>query len=188
MESEPFIGGDTPLQTPFGASEARQEERAADAGVSDGNRRRKVMNGEPSNDLVMSAYARIPANRFSTRFWGFTFPRGAQLPTLPTARACSGKRFRPTVIVSWQRIWLPEWTAEIFLTGTVKLTCVVFDPPYMHSPGGTASRGSGPVRKVLQEQRHPGTAPHPSTMKPCWNSTTIPLRKRPGFSATAVCS
>ena len=107
-------------------------------------RGRVVHNGSPTNDLVLSAYSdgndRI-------------FPRILDLYVSPdsvVADVTYGKG------VFWRRV--PEDRYELrstdILDGTDcrelpyrdgSVDCVVLDPPYMHSPGGTAHDGRPPM-------------------------------------------
>ncbi len=52
-----------------------------------------------------------------------------------------------------------------------KIDCVVLDPPYMHSPGGTAHTGHKPFEAHC---RNNGTGLVANTMKRCWG----PLPRR----------
>lgn len=104
-------------------------------GTSDG--KRHVRNGVPTTDLVLSAY--IAPNES-------VFPRILGLYVAPgsiVADVTFGKG------VFWNNIAPDEYT--LFATDIADgvdcrdlpyadetIDCVVFDPPYMHSPGGTA--------------------------------------------------
>ena len=99
--------------------------------------RRRVRNGQPTNELVLSAY--VGGNED-------TFPHILDLYVAPgslVADVTFGKG------VFWRNV--PEERYELLATdiqtgvdcrdlpyadGTID--CVVLDPPYMHSPGGTA--------------------------------------------------
>ncbi len=99
--------------------------------------RRRVRNGQPTNELVFSAY--VGGNED-------TFPHILDLYVAPgslVADVTFGKG------VFWRKV--PEERYELLATdiqtgvdcrdlpyedGTID--CVVIDPPYMHSPGGTA--------------------------------------------------
>ena len=99
--------------------------------------RRRVRNGQPTNELAFSAY--VGGNED-------TFPHILDLYVAPGSRVADvtfGKG------VFWRNV--PEERYELLATdiqtgvdcrdlpyenGTID--CVVLDPPYMHSPGGTA--------------------------------------------------
>ena len=99
--------------------------------------RRRVRNGRPTNDLVHSAYAETNER---------VFPRILSLYVAPhstVADVTYGKG------VFWRNV--PEDTYRLLPTdiqdgvdcrnlpyGDGAIDCVVLDPPYMHSPGGTA--------------------------------------------------
>ena len=98
---------------------------------------RRVHNGAPTNDLVLSAYA--DGNER-------TFPRVLDLYVIPgsvVADVTYGKG------VFWRHV--PEGRYELRATDIQdgvdcrdlpyadgEIDCVILDPPYMHSPGGTA--------------------------------------------------
>lgn len=99
--------------------------------------RRRVRNGDATNDLIHSAY--VDTN-------DGLFPKIVQLYVKPrsvVADVTYGKG------VFWSRI--PDGTYDLRATdirdgvdcrdlpyGDGEIDCVVLDPPYMHSPGGTA--------------------------------------------------
>ncbi len=100
-------------------------------------KKRKVKNGKPSNELVLSAY---------TEGNDSVFPHILRLYVKPgscVADVTYGKG------VFWKAIPKGEYNLKAtdiqdgvdcrslpYKYG--KLDCVVFDPPYMHSPGGSA--------------------------------------------------
>ena len=99
--------------------------------------RRRVRNGKPANDLVFSAY--MEGNED-------VFPRILSLYVAPQSKVADvtyGKG------VFWRNV--PEDAYRLFPTDIHdgvdcrdlpyedgEIDCVVLDPPYMHSPGGTA--------------------------------------------------
>ena len=99
--------------------------------------RRRVRNGKPTNDLVHSAYTEGNED---------VFPRILSLYVAPDSTVADvtyGKG------VFWRRV--PKDTYRLLPTdiqhgvdcrdlpyGDGEIDCVVLDPPYMHSPGGTA--------------------------------------------------
>jgi DNA modification methylase len=102
-----------------------------------GRSRRRVRNGQPTNELVFSAY--VGGNED-------TFPHILDLYVTPGSRVADvtfGKG------VFWRNV--PEERYELLATDIqdevdcralpytdATIDCVVLDPPYMHSPGGTA--------------------------------------------------
>lgn len=105
--------------------------------------KRQVKNGEPTNDLIRSAYADGNDR---------TFPRILSLYVTPgsvVADVTFGKG------VFWRRV--PPDQYELLATdiqdgvdcrdlpyGDSSIDCVVLDPPYMHTPGGTAHEAHAP--------------------------------------------
>ena len=99
--------------------------------------RRRVQNGSPSNNLVLSAYSDGNDKLFSRILALYLKPKSI------VADVTFGKG------VFWRNI--PDGRYDLrptdMLTGTDcrdlpyadgEIDCVVLDPPYMHSPGGTA--------------------------------------------------
>lgn len=108
--------------------------------------KRQVKNGEPTNDLIRSAYADGNDR---------TFPRILNLYVAPgsvVADVTFGKG------VFWRRV--PPNQYELLATdiqsgvdcrdlpyGDSSIDCVVLDPPYMHTPGGTAHEAHTPFEE-----------------------------------------
>ena len=99
--------------------------------------RRRVRNGEPTNDLIVSAY--VAGNED-------VFPRVLDLYVAPGS-TIADVTFGMGVF--WRKI--PAGYYEVLPSdlergidcrelpyGTDEIDCVVLDPPYMHSPGGSA--------------------------------------------------
>ena len=117
--------------------------RSAEVEFRDASPSRKVRNGTPTNDLVQSAF--LDGN-------DAVFPKVLDLYVNPgsiVADVTFGKG------VFWRRI--PKDRYELCATdiqdgidcrelpyGEGEIDCVVLDPPYMHSPGGTAHSGQAP--------------------------------------------
>ena len=105
--------------------------------------RRVVVNGAPSNDLVLSAYADSNEE---------IFPKILALYVAPgsvVADVTYGKG------VFWKHVDLDQYRllpsdivdgtdCRELPYGDGEIDCVVLDPPYMHSPGGTAHSNHGP--------------------------------------------
>jgi len=108
--------------------------------------KRQVKNGEPLNDLVLSAYSDGNDR---------TFPRILRLYVAPgstIADVTYGKG------VFWRRV--PSDQYELLATDIQDgvdcrdlpykdrtIDCVVLDPPYMHTPGGTAHKAHAPFEE-----------------------------------------
>lgn len=108
--------------------------------------KRQVRNGRPTNDLILSAY---------TDGNDRTFPRVLDLYVAPgsvVADVTFGKG------VFWRRV--PSGQYELLATDIQdgidcrdlpyedgSIDCVVLDPPYMHTPGGTAHKPHAPFEE-----------------------------------------
>ena len=117
--------------------------------AGDSNSKRIVRNGVPTNDLVLSAYA--AANEE-------VFPKILDLYVAPdsvVADVTFGKG------VFWNRVESGRYNLlkSDITTGTDcrdlpyedgSIDCVVFDPPYMHSPGGTAYSSQRPYERYYR--------------------------------------
>lgn len=114
---------------------------------------RVVANGSPRNDLIQSAH--VDGN-------GGVFPRVLDLYVLPGSRVADvtygkGAFWREVPDGRYQLL------ASDILTGVDcralpyadgSLDCVVLDPPYMHSPGGTAhASGHAPMERYYGNNR-----------------------------------
>lgn len=101
---------------------------------------RKSPAGRSTNDLVRSAYAG-PNDEVFPLVMSLYVPKGARVADVTYGKG-----------VFWRRI--PEGEYELLASdlaggtdcrdlpyGDGSLDCVVFDPPYMHTPGGTAHAG-----------------------------------------------
>lgn len=137
------------MQIPFEASPVRQEERTITPGSSHGHRRRKVMNGEPSNDLVMSAYAGSSESIFP-KILGLYVLAGSAVADITYGKGVFWKE----VPLNQYRLLATDIASGVDCRslpyGDGEIDCVVFDPPYMHSPGGTAHEGQGPFEKYYK--------------------------------------
>ena len=114
--------------------------------------KRTVKNGTPTNDLVLSAYTE-PNER--------VFPKILSLYVTPgsvVADVTYGKG------VFWKHV--PQEAYRLLATDLTdgvdcrdlpyedgKIDCLVFDPPYMHSPGGTAHSGHQPYEDYYRNNR-----------------------------------
>ena len=148
--------------------------------------RRRVRNGKPTNDLVFSAYAEGNDDVFRHVIGLYVAPGSI------VADVTYGKG------VFWRRI--PENLYRLrpsdILTGVDcrdlpymdgEIDCVVLDPPYMHSPGGTAHTVHQAFEAPLPEQPYPGTELQRNTMRQSYHSTKMLLWKRIGYYVSAAC-
>ena len=114
--------------------------------------RRTVKNGDPTNDLTLTAYAEGNDR---------VFPRILRLYVKPgstVADVTYGKG------VFWKRIPATEYDLRAtdiqdgtdcreLPYGAGEIDCVVLDPPYMHSPGGTAHGTHTPFEDHYRNNR-----------------------------------
>ncbi len=99
--------------------------------------RRQVRNGEPTNDLVFSAYVDNNADVFP-QILSLYVPAGCAV-----ADVTFGKGVFWRNVPSGRYILLPTDLEDgidcrELPYEDVSIDCVVLDPPYMHTPGGTA--------------------------------------------------
>lgn len=112
-------------------------------------RKRTVRNGSPSNDLVLSATAGSNEALFP------------QVLDLYVAKGCTVADVTYGKGVFWRNI--PKTQYRLLATDLIDgvdcrdlpyedgaIDCVVFDPPYMHSPGGTTHRGLDAFEKYYR--------------------------------------
>ena len=110
------------------------------------SRTRVVRNGQPTNKLVYSAYAE--SNEY-------VFPRILSL-YVPLGGVVADVTYGEGVF--WRRVPVGDYflLKSDIMTGTdcrelpyedSDIDCVVLDPPYMHSPGGTAHLGQSAFEK-----------------------------------------
>ena len=105
--------------------------------TAQGARKRRVRNGEPTNDLVFSAYGDGNDKTFP-RILDLYVNKGSTIADVTYGKG-----------VFWRHV--PDDRYEVLATDIqagvdcrdlpyedCEIDCVVLDPPYMHSPGGTA--------------------------------------------------
>ena len=108
--------------------------------------KRAVLNGQSTNDLVFSAFT-DSNDRVFPRVLGLYVSPGSVVADVTFGKG-----------VFWRRI--PEDQYALMATDIQhgvdcrdlpyhdgEIDCVVLDPPYMHSPGGTAHRGHAPFER-----------------------------------------
>ena len=111
--------------------------------------KRVVRNGVPRNDLVLSAY-QAPNEDVFPEVLDLYVPAGSVVADVTYGKGVFWKnveqgkyRLRPTDITDGTDCRaLPYKDGEI--------DCVVFDPPYMHSPGGTAYSSHRPYENYYR--------------------------------------
>lgn len=139
--------GDTAVQTAFPDTD---HERDRD--------QRYVRNGNPTNDLVFSAYVGGNENVFPNILSLYVAPKSV------IADVTYGRG------VFWRNV--PEDRYKVLPTDILQgvdcrdlpyedgeIDCVVLDPPYMHSPGGTAHTGHSAFERHYRNNRTGNNTP-----------------------------
>ena len=111
--------------------------------------KRTVKNGAPSNDLVLSAATGSNQKLFPKILSLYVAP-GSTVADVTYGQGVFWKNIQP----DRYRLLATDLTGGVdsrdlpYKDGTID--CVVFDPPYMHSPGGTAHNGHDPFEKYYR--------------------------------------
>lgn len=102
--------------------------------------RRKVQNGSPTNNLVRSAYVAANAKVFPLILGLYVAP-GSIVADVTYGKGAFWRDVPPGEYDLWATDMLDgvDCRELPYRDGTVD--CVVLDPPYMHSPGGSTHRG-----------------------------------------------
>ena len=140
---------------------------------------RHVRNGKPTNDLVLSAYTEGNEDVFHRILGLYVAPQST------VADVTYGKG------VFWRNV--PEAAYRVFPTDILggvdcrdlpytdgEIDCVVLDPPYMHSPGGTAHTGHPAFER---HYRNNGTGNRTDTK---YHDAVLALYKDAGVEAYRV--
>src|SRR5688500_4094056 len=101
---------------------------------------KRVANGIATNDLIFSAHTAGNESVF-THVLSLYVPKGCIVADITYGKG-----------VFWKRVTKSDYTLEATDLNTgvdcrklpyeaASVDCVVFDPPYMHTPGGTAHQG-----------------------------------------------
>ena len=117
--------------------------------LSPGKRRRSVTNGDPSNDLVLSAYTGSNESLFP-KILELYVPPGSVVADVTYGKGV----FWNKVPTNRYRVLATDLTGGIDCRNLPykdgEIDCIVFDPPYMHSPGGTAHEGHEPFERYYK--------------------------------------
>jgi hypothetical protein len=118
---------------------------------------RRVRNGKPSNDLVFSAMQGGNDELFPQILSLYVEP-GSTIADITYGKGIFWKKVdaKKFILKKTDLATGTNCTSLPYRTGSID--CVVFDPPYMHTPGGTAHVGH---QHYEQYYRNNGTA-HPS--------------------------
>ena len=111
--------------------------------------KRTVNNGEPSTDLVLSAYEGSNESLFP-KILELYVPPGSTVADITYGKGVFWKK----IPIDRYRLLPTDLTDGVdcrnlpYKDGDID--CVVFDPPYMHSPGGTAYEGHEPFERYYK--------------------------------------
>ncbi|MCY4173632.1 MAG: DNA methyltransferase [Cyanobacteria bacterium MAG CAR3_bin_5] len=100
-------------------------------------RRRRVANGEPRNDLVFSAHTDGNDDVFP-RILGLYVAPGSIVADVTYGKGVFWKRIPKSLYKLKQSDIIDGIDCRDLPYKDGEIDCVVLDPPYMHSPGGTA--------------------------------------------------
>ena len=111
--------------------------------------KRTVKNGALSNDLVLSAALGINEDIFPSVLSLYAVP-GSTIADITYGRGVFWRNVPPDRyrLLATDLIGGVDSRALPYKDG--EIDCVVFDPPYMHSPGGTAHRGHKPFERYYR--------------------------------------
>jgi len=141
--------------------------------------KRIVKNGEPTNDLIFSSYADVNCNVFpkildlyvppGSTIADVTYGKGAFWKKIPANKY---KLLATDILQGVDCRNLPYKDGEI--------DCVVLDPPYMHSPGGTAHS----VHKQFEDHYRNNRTGNKTTKK--YHEAVLDLYQKAGKEAFRV--
>ena len=111
--------------------------------------KRTVKNGAPSNDLVLSAALGTNEDIFPSVLSLYAAP-GSTVADITYGRGVFWRNVPPDRyrLLATDLIGGVDSRALPYRDG--EIDCVVFDPPYMYSPGGTAHRGHKPFERYYR--------------------------------------
>jgi len=117
--------------------------------------KRKVVNGAPSNELVLSSYT---ANNDAVfpKILDLYVKRGGTVADVTFGKGVFWRRVPPNRydILPTDILTGTDCRALPYADGSID--CVVLDPPYMHSPGGTAHSGQTPFESYYRNNQANG--------------------------------
>ena len=110
---------------------------------------RVVRNGIPRNDLVLSSYEAPNENVFP-KILGLYVAPGSTIADVTYGKGVFWNKVSPGTydLLPTDIMTGTDCRALPYEDGTID--CVVFDPPYMHSPGGTAHSGHQPYESYYK--------------------------------------
>jgi hypothetical protein len=114
--------------------------------------KRVVLNGAPSNDLVLSAYADSNEEIFPKILALYVAP-GSVVADVTYGKGVFWKHVDPDQYRLLPSDIVDGTDCRDLPYGDGEIDCVVLDPPYMHSPGGTAHSNHSPYEDYYRNNR-----------------------------------
>ena len=168
--------------------------------------KRIVRHGSPTNNLVLSAY-QAPNERVFPKILDLYVSPGSVIADITYGKGV----FWRNIAADRYRLLASDLADGVDCRNLpyedAEMDCVVFDPPYMHSPGGTAHSTHTPFENYYRNNRTGNTTEpripptrrsrtitaitaretprRASTTKRCWSCMPIPA-ERPTVSSVTV--
>ena len=111
--------------------------------------KRVVRNGVPRNDLVLSAYQASNEDVFP-KVLDLYVPSGSVVADVTYGKGVFWKNVRPEKYQVYPTDITDGIDCRSLPYEDSEIDCVVFDPPYMHSPGGTAHSSHEPYESYYR--------------------------------------
>lgn len=111
--------------------------------------KRVVRNGVPRNDLVLSAY-QAPNEDVFPKVLDLYVPPGSVVADVTYGKGVFWKNVQPEKYQLYPTDITDGTDCRALPYEDGEIDCVVFDPPYMHSPGGTAHSSHKPYESYYR--------------------------------------
>ena len=111
--------------------------------------KRVVRNGVPRNDLVLSAY-QAPNEDVFPKILDLYVPTGSVVADVTYGKGVFWKNVQPEKYQVYPTDITDGIDCRSLPYEDGEIDCVVFDPPYMHSPGGTAHSSHEPYESYYR--------------------------------------
>jgi hypothetical protein len=116
------------------------------------DRKRKSPSGAPTNNLIFSAHRGTNADVFPYVL-SLYVPRGSKVADVTYGTGIFWKQVPPEAYEVLATDLAQGVDARGLPYSDASLDCVVFDPPYMHTPGGTAHVNHGKYEEYYRNNR-----------------------------------
>lgn len=117
--------------------------------------KRKVVNGSPSNELILSSHTAANDAVFP-KILDLYVKRGSTVADVTYGKGVFWRRVPPGVYTVLPTDILTGTDCRELPYTEGSIDCVVLDPPYMHSPGGTAHLGHSPFESYYRNNQANG--------------------------------